>query len=58
MTILEWALIGYIILSEIALWVFINTKRKRVFIKGIAGFVGFPIVFIISGIIANKKEKK
>lgn len=58
MTTLEIVLLSYIVVSEIALWVFINTKRKHVYIKGIAGFVGFPIVFIVSGIIANKKVGK
>lgn len=58
MTTLEIILLSYIIVSEIALWVFINTKRKHIYIKGIAGVIGFPIVFIVTGIIANKKVEK
>ena len=58
MTTLEIILIGYIILSELLFWVFINVKRKHVYIKGIAGIIAFPIVFIVSGIIINKKVKE
>ena len=58
MTTLEIILIGYIILSELLFWVFINTKRKHTYIKFIAGIISFPIVFIVSGIIANRKVGK
>lgn len=58
MTTLEIILLSYIIVSEIALWVFINTKRKHTYIKVISGLIGFPIVFIVTGNIANKKGKK